>query len=196
MSRASQFRLQKFAESISRKSSDPDRHKCFVSYHAADEGEVTQFIQDFGVTFIPTVVGITDDDDFVDSDDTDYIMDRIREEYLSDSTVTIVMVGKCTWARRFVDWEIYATLRRYKGYPPSGLMAITLPSMANDDSRRLPPRLDDNVDDDKKYARWWKYPTAGQGLRNLINIAYESRSSKTSLIDNSRARKKYSSECP
>lgn len=196
MSRNSQLQLQKFAESVSRKSADSTRHKCFVSYHGDDEDEVEQFIADFGMTFIPTVVGITADDDFVDSDDTDYIMDRIREEYLSDSTVTIVLIGKCTWARRFIDWEIYATLRRYKGYPPSGLMAITLPSIANDSNRKLPPRLDDNVDEDKKFARWWKYPSSGQAVRNFINIAYEARSTKLSLIDNSRARKIYSSECP
>ncbi len=76
------------------------RHKCFVSFHHADEDEVAKFIEDFEDAFIPKVLGVSDEDDFIDSDDTDYVMDQIREKYLTDSTVTIVLVGKCTWARR------------------------------------------------------------------------------------------------
>jgi hypothetical protein len=193
--RASQERLQLLAERAIRKSADPKRRKCFVSYHVVDEHEVAKFIEDYGAVFIPTVVGVTDDDDFVDSEDTDYIMARIREKYLSDSTVTIVMVGKCTWSRRFVDWEIYSTLRAYKTYPVSGLLGITLPSVANDPNRQLPPRLADNVDDSKKYARWWKYPSSADGLRGCIEEAFDARTSKKHLIDNSRARKVNSSAC-
>ncbi len=192
---ASELRLQRLAESAARKSSDPTRHKCFVSYHVDDEDEVATFVEDFGTVFIPTVIGVTEDDDFVDSDDTDYIMDRIREKYLSDSTVTIVLVGACTWARRFVDWEIYSSLREYKDYGISGLMGITLPSVATDPDRQLPPRLADNVDGDKGYARWRKYPSSAASLRGFIQEAFEARESKTHLIDNSRPRKKYNSSC-
>jgi hypothetical protein len=39
--------------------------------------------------------------DIIDIDNTDYVMRRIK-----DSTVTIVLIGKCTWARRSIDWEI------------------------------------------------------------------------------------------
>jgi hypothetical protein len=195
MKRESQLRLQRLAERAARKSSDPARHECFVSYHVDDEDEVATFIDDFGSVFIPTVIGVTDDDDFVDSDDTDYIMDQIREKYLSDSTVTIVLIGRCTWSRRFVDWEIYSSLREYKDYGISGLMGITLPSVANDPDRQLPPRLDDNVDGDKGYARWWKYPSSAASLRGLIQKAFDARESKTHLIDNSRARMKYNSQC-
>jgi MTH538 TIR-like domain (DUF1863) len=172
------------------------RHKCFVSYHLADQDEVEEFVDDFGHVFIPTVVGVTEDDDFVDSDDTDYIMDRIREEHLGNTTVTIVLVGECTWSRRFVDWEIYSSLRTYKDFGVSGLMGVTLPSVANDPDRQLPPRLDDNVDDGKGYARWWKYPSSPASLQSCIEIAFDARTSKTHLIDNSRFRKTYNSTCP
>ena len=194
--RASQQRLQMLAERAIRKSADPSRHKCFVSYHVDDTDEVAAFIEDHGAVFIPTVVGITEDDDFVDSENIDYIMDRIRERHLSDTTVTIVLVGKCTWARRFVDWEIYASLRKYDDYFISGLMGITLPSVADDDARQLPPRLADNVDGDKKYARCWKYPTSTEQLRRYIQEAYDARKAKAEMIDNSRPRKRYSSSCP
>jgi Thoeris protein ThsB, TIR-like domain len=191
----SELRLLRLAESAARKSSDPTRHKCVVSYHMDDDDEVATFIEDFGTVFIPTVIGVTEDDDFVDSDDTDYIMDRIREEYLGNTTVTIVLVGACTWSRRFVDWEIYSSLRDYKNYGISGLMGITLPSVSNDSDRQLPPRLEDNVDGEKGYARWWRYPSSAASLRSCIEIAFNARKSKTHLIDNSRDRKKYNSAC-
>ena len=33
------------------------RHKCFLTYHAADIDEVTSFVEDFNGVFIPRVVG-------------------------------------------------------------------------------------------------------------------------------------------
>lgn len=190
-----QRRLAAVAEAATRKSTDLTRRKCFVSYHDADGDEVEDFLDSFGHVFIPRVIGVTDEDDFIDSDDTDYVMDEIREKYLADSTVTIVLAGRCTWARRYVDWEIYSTLRNDKNNRRSGLMAVTLPSIADSSDRQLPPRAADNVDGDAGYARWWKYPTTEAGLRSCIETAFEARSSKTHLIDNSRARKKSNSSC-
>jgi hypothetical protein len=110
--------------------------------------------------------------------------------------VTIVLVGKCTWARRYVDWEVYSTLRNDKNNKRSGLMAITLPSYASTASRKLPPRVDDNVADKEGYARWWKYPTSVASLRTLIDEAFEARTSKAHLINNTRDRKINNSPCP
>jgi len=193
--RESQSRVQKMAEAAAARSSDTTRHRCFVSYHVDDEDEVNDFLDDFGDQIIATVVGVTADDDFVDSDDTDYIMNQIRERYLGNTTVTIVLVGECTWTRKFVDWEVYSSLRKYKGYPLSGLVAITLPSIANLQGRRLPARVDDNVNDDKLYARWMKYPTSKAGLRSMVQEAFDARTSKAHLIDNSRARRQNNSAC-
>jgi hypothetical protein len=55
--------------------------------------------------FIHRSVGIMDDD-VINGSESIYIMRRIREEYLEDSTVTMVLIGRRTWARKFVDWEI------------------------------------------------------------------------------------------
>lgn len=198
MSNMSQMRLQKVADFAARKSDDPTRHRCFVSYHVVDTDEVEEFLENNGHVFIATVVGVTADDDFVDSDDTDYIMDRIREKYLSNTTVTIVMVGECTWARRFIDWEIYASLRSYKTYKPSGLMAVTLPSVADLSGRTPPARVNDNIsgsENDEGYARWWKYPSSASVLRGHIDTAFGYRSTRGHVIDNSRVRRTYNSSC-
>jgi hypothetical protein len=159
---------------------------------------VASFLEDFGEAFIPRVIGISDEDDFIDNDDDEYVMDAIREKYLTDSTVTIVLIGACTWARRFVDWESYSTLRNDRLNRRSGLMAVSLKSIANASTKRLPSRLDDNVqgkDGDAGYARWWKYPTSTQSLKRLIETAFKARTEKADLIENSRARKRSDSSC-
>src|SRR5438874_6156605 len=97
------FRVQRVAEAAAARKTDATRHKCFVSYHVDDITEVEAFLDDFGTEFIPRSVGVTVEDDFVDSTDEDYIKRRIRELYLTDSTVAIVLLGGCTWARKFVD---------------------------------------------------------------------------------------------
>jgi hypothetical protein len=173
------------------------RHKCFVSYHHADDEEVKTFIETFENAFIPRVLGVSDEDDFIKSDDTGYIMDQIREKYLTDSTVTIVLNGKCTWARRYIDWEVYSTLRNDALNRRSGLMAIELLSLAPGSDGKLPPRVNDNVDsNNKKYARYWKYPSSVSSLQGLIEQAFQARTTKASVIDNSRERKINNSQCP
>ncbi len=108
------------------------KRKVFISYHHDhDQDEVEAFLDEFGDSFIAKVIGVSDDDDFIDSKDSDYIMRRIREKYLTDSTVTIVMIGSCTWSRKYIDWEIASTLRDDTNNKRSGLLAITLPSEAD-----------------------------------------------------------------
>ncbi len=104
------------------------RHKCFISYHKDDQTAVDEFCDQFEGSFIRR--GIAMEDDIIDSDDTDYVMRRIRELYLQDSTVTVVLIGRCTWARRFVDWEVQSSLQRPKdgasewacSYPARGIL--------------------------------------------------------------------------
>lgn len=55
-------------------------------------------------------------------------MQQIRDNYLRDSSVTIVLVGKDTWKRKFIDWEISASIRNTQNNPRSGLFGIILPT--------------------------------------------------------------------
>ena len=196
MARYSKWDLQRVAEAAAKRSDDPTRHKVFVSHHAEDRDEVASFLDSFGHVMIPRTIGVSDDDDFIDSQNTDYVMDKIREKYLTDSTVTVVMIGKCTWARKYVDWEVFSTLRNDKLNRRSGLLAITLPSMSDNSTRQLPPRVNDNVRNDELFARWWKYPTTAEQVRDYVEEAFQARSAKAHLIDNSRARKVNNSLCP
>jgi hypothetical protein len=101
----------------------PARHKIFVSYHAEDAAEVLEFIEAHTDVFIPRAIGLEEDgSDIIDSENVDYIRQTIKHKYLRDSTVTLVAIGACTWARKFVDWEIYSSRRADP--TPNGLLAV------------------------------------------------------------------------
>ena len=194
-----QRRVEAIAFKAASRSSDPTRHKCFVSYHHDDQVEVEAFIDGFGDVFIAKALGVSDEDDFIDSDDTDYVLREIREKYLTESTVSIVLVGKCTWARKYVDWEIMSTLRNDSKNKRSGLIGITLPSAANYSGKKSPDRLADNVQGakgDEGYARWKKYPESKSSLRSWIDDAFDARDARAGLVDNSRSRFLSNRSCP
>src|SRR5581483_7128023 len=138
----------------------PVRHKCFVSFHTPDIDEVTDFVEAYNDVFIPRVIGVSDSDQFKDpvtSDDEEYIKSQIGAKYLSDSTVTILYVGRCAWARKYIDWELSSSLRNDSVNKRNGLLAVT---PADRSTNTLPSRFSDNfASDDSKYARYYYYPT-------------------------------------
>lgn len=165
------------------------RRKCFISYHHADGLEVEQFIQTFDHNcdvLIARGIGAKMSGNIIASTNEEYIKSQIREKYLRDTSVTIVLVGRETWGRKFVDWEVGASLRNTPTASASGLMAITLPSVANYDDRVIPARVNDNVNREYGYARWWKYPTSADSLGRMIEEAYAARTGRPHLRNNTR----------
>jgi hypothetical protein len=168
------------------------RHKCFISYHHADQTAVRNFIDTFDENhdvFISR--DITMPEDVVNSNNPEYVMDRIRQLYIRDSTVTIVMVGACTWSRQFVDWEVQASLRQPANGLPNGLIAILLDPTAR--SGRLPDRTKRNVE--SEYAQFISYPAGPTSLSNAIEAAWNARYNLTSRIRNPRDRQKGNFAC-
>jgi hypothetical protein len=170
------------------------RRKVFISHYKGDKSEVDAFISTFYQAFIPKVLGANDNDDFIKSTDTDYVMRRIREKYLDDSTVTIVLLGRCTHSRRYVDWEIKSSLQQ-GSRPPNGLLGIALPSTNN--RVHLPPRLEDNWEQGEYgcYARFRGYPSSVAQLKAWIEDAYQARTTRNHLIHNSQDMMKYNHMC-
>lgn len=166
----------------------PVRHKCFLSYHHEDYLAVRRFLDSFHGCFIHR--GIAMPEDVIGSNDPDYVMRCVRTLYLRDSTVTIVLVGPCTWSRRFIDWEVQASLRRSQdGPPPNGLLAIQLWP----DCRRLPERVLLNVD--SGYARFWQYPQTDLALEHMVEEAHVARTTIPHLLDNPRDRYHNNRQC-
>lgn len=166
------------------------RRKCFISYHKEDAAEVNQFIRTFDHdrdVFIVRGIGDEMPGDIINSNNAEYVMRRIRELYLRDSTVTLVMLGKCTWARKYVDWELQASLRNGQTITPNGVLGIKLPSY---NKQGYPNRLNLNLKQTDTqvdcYARTIDYPNRKDTLTNAIDSAFNRRFTHTHWINNPR----------
>lgn len=126
------------------------RHKVFVSYHHAnDEAYKARFEERFSKQTEAIISRSVQIGDIDPTNATETIRQTIRDSYLSDSTVTVVLVGSQTWQRKHVDWEIYSSLRDTKVNPRSGLVGILLPTYTQPNPNKfdpytIPPRLYDN----------------------------------------------------
>lgn len=176
------------------------RHKVFISYHHDDQNEINDFVRTFSDerhVFIARSLGTEMEPAIINSTNTDYVMSRIRQLHLKDSTVTIVMIGKCTWARRYVDWEIQASLRHGETVTPNGLLGIKLPSYKKSG---YPNRLNLNLKQTDTqadcYARVNDYPQRKDTLANAIDDAVNARYSRAHLIVNPRDRFVNNRACP
>jgi len=171
------------------------RRKVFVSHSHLHEKENNTFLVQFGDVFVAKGLGVGDNDEFINSTDTDYVMRRIRELYLEDSTVTIVLIGACAHSRRYLDWEIKASLQKSGDGFANGLLGITLPS--TDGSAFLPERFKLNWDKEQQnsYALYHSYPTSKEQLRGWIEEAFQRRQSHTHLIKNSQDKWGYNGKC-
>lgn len=173
------------------------RRKVFISHYKGDRNEVDAFIQKFAneeKVFFPYVLGANENDEFIESTNTDYVMTQIRKKYLQDTTVTIVLIGGCTHSRRYIDWEIKSSMRQGE-YTPNGVMGIVLPSQNN--AAWLPPRIEENWSQDHQdcFARFWPYPHSTEQLGGWIEDAFQARTVRAHLIKNSQKLMKYNVKC-
>ncbi len=169
------------------KSSDTDtKHKVFISYYHNDDEEYrSEFEERFGHLFINKSVEPGDIDE--ESSD-DYIKRLIQEDYISDSSVLIVLVGAKTYCRKHVDWEISAAIsKKVGGY--SGLLGLCLPTHPSYEEDKyksdvVPVRLVDNLK--SKYASLYDWTESEENIEKWVEIAFENRISQSDKIDNSR----------
>lgn len=119
----------------------PKKRSIFVSYHHADDQRWYNYISN---TFSRQYGIITDNslDRLIDSDQSEYVMRAIRERHISGTSCTLVLCGKNTFRRKFVDWEIKTTLDQRHG-----LVAVVLPTAALSARSKIlvPSRLYENI---------------------------------------------------
>jgi hypothetical protein len=77
------------------------------------------------------------DNAMINSNNPVYVMSRIRADYLGDSSVTVVLIGTCTHSRRYVEWELKASLQCGDS-TPIGVVARLLPSAHNHNEQQYP----------------------------------------------------------
>ena len=104
-------------------------HKVFISYHHQNDQPHKNLLEKLGgehSIFIDASV-----DDIPDQLPDSTIREIIRDDYLRNSTVTIVLVGTETKRRKHVDWEIYSSMHDGTVNKKSGILVINLPSTRN-----------------------------------------------------------------
>ena len=162
----------------------PPRRRVFVTYSKTDQLWADAFVRDFGPDgqsiCDPTALGVSDEDDFVRSTNTDYIMSQIKAKYIEDRTVTVVLMGECTHSRKYVDWEIKSSLRQEGPFGlPNGLLGILVPPNT---TAYMPPRF--NLNYKGGYAKLYLWPQNGSELRTWIEDAVSMRTSPNKIVEN------------
>ncbi|KFE97349.1 molecular chaperone Tir [Chryseobacterium formosense] len=105
-------------------------HKCFISFKTEDRVYKTYIHDHLDVDMIDKSLH-----DPINSYDEDYIMRKIRENYLSDSTVTIFLIGdksaENSWFENqtFIKRELQSSLYHGLGNTKNGILGVVLPSM-------------------------------------------------------------------
>ena len=113
-------------------------HKCFISFKKEDQS----YRDDLVSLFDSADVIDKSLDRVIDSEDADYIMRVIRDDYLKDSTVTIFIIGSHSsenegndWLGRphnyFIQHELQASLYNGKNNTRNGILGVVLPSMTD-----------------------------------------------------------------
>ena len=113
---------------------------------------------------------------------TEDTLRRIRENHISQATVTVVLIGPRTWQRKFVDWEIGATLRDTTMNPRCGLLGVLLPTHPDYnrkeyDRHLIPPRLAINCAGNDPFARVynWRSKSSADSIQEWIHQAFQRR---------------------
>ena len=167
----------------------PPRHNVFISYHhAQDQRSKDEFVQMMGDNIVDKSVDVGNIDDR--GMRLDEVRQRIRDDYIASASVTIVLIGPCTWRRKHVDWEIGSSLRDTEKNPRCGLLGIFLPNHPDYGARRynprlIPPRLaDNNGSGNSPYAVLYDWSNSASEVRQWIHLAFNRR--KGAAPDNSR----------
>lgn len=108
-------------------------HKCFISFKKEDESykkAIQSWADNNKVDMIDKSL-----DEPINSTNEEYIMQKIRRDYLSDSTVTIFLIGSYSsedlgvYEQRFIKRELQASLYNGVGNSRSGILGVVLPHM-------------------------------------------------------------------
>lgn len=150
------------------------RHKVFIAYHHAEDQEYkNRLIQALASKSVDKSVREGDIEET--GLPLDEIRRIIRDEHIADATVTIVLIGKCSWQRKHVDWEISASLIDRRNNPRCGLLGLLLPTHPDyrkNPSRRnrhlIPPRLADNIGGPDPFAIMLDWPRNGGLARKVL----------------------------
>ena len=106
------------------------------------------------------------------------IRQQVRDKYLRDSKVTVVLIGSQTWQKKHIDWEISSSIQQTPNNSRSGLIGIILPTHSLYTIKTLspytiPPRLYENFR--CGFAEIYKWSNDASTIQKWIHAALERR---------------------
>lgn len=107
-------------------------HKCFISFKTEDFPYKKHILEELKVDLVDKSLH-----EAIDSDDEHYIMRKIREDYLRDSTVTVHLIGAKSsdsfgWEeQKFIKRELQASLYHGEGNTQNGILGVVLPHVTD-----------------------------------------------------------------
>ena len=115
------------------------RHKVFVSYHHKNDQRFKDYL--VALKEYNPEKGVKQtifDNRSVDQNDVDdkgltneQVRETIRDDYIKDATVLVLLCGKQTKERKFVDWELQAAMYDDPEKIKLGILIINLPTLKN-----------------------------------------------------------------
>lgn len=108
------------------------RHKCFISFKTEDLAYKFEIQKSLNIDMVDKSLNNP-----INSDNEEYIMRKIREDYLCDSTVTIHLIGTRSsetlgWnEQRYIKRELQASLYHGIGNTQNGILGVVLPTAYN-----------------------------------------------------------------
>lgn len=104
------------------------KHRVFISYHHANDQWAKDRLIELNKQFDIFTDESVDTGDIPDDWEDQKIRREIRDNYLKQSTVTILLVGTETKYRKHIDWELFSSMINGTKNKKSGIVVIMLPS--------------------------------------------------------------------
>lgn len=152
--------------------------KVFISFYNKDI-EAKQKLLQLNNQHQIFVDGSVDTGDISDDLTDETIRLKIRDEYLRDSSVTIVLFGNETSRRKHVDWEIGSSMIDSIKSKKSGIIVIILDSLISENNSLIPTeKIRKMVSPETLESQWikdWRvkenYDFLGERLsKNIVSI--------------------------
>ena len=142
-----------------------EKHKVFISFYHDNDQWAKDYLLALNFYYDIFFDRSVATDDISDDLTDETIRTKIRDEYLRDSSVTVLIVGTGTRYRKHIDWEIYSSMYDGSVNKRSGLVVIELPStgpglieVCHDGEKSLYPGINwTNINSQSEYSQRHPY---------------------------------------
>lgn len=159
------------------------QQKVYISYAHREDKKYKEYLEE---TFKDLIFNKTvNDEDLYPRRGSEYIDRLINENYIDEDSLVIVLIGKSTRAKKYVDWEIYTALEQ-----KAKVVGVLLPGVRIKEQKivfaDIPTRFADNVK--SGYCALYTWKDTIENFEQLLSMAYNDELGSKEKINNKRKR--------